>query len=800
MATVGAQDFRFGLDRRRPRSSGAPGTLWDCRNAHITRGGDIEAMRRFEAAYTLPAGTFGLTQAAGQLYTFGSADLAASVPIGVRYVRCVPETAANMVRVLHAKAFLSRVYVIAEYDDGNLRHYYDGVRVVGWDSLADGNSTVNTLATYLASKIAVDPAVFVSASANVVIVTAKVPGVPFTITASAVNVGALAPETRAMATVTITGGTSSPGVNKMTQIAAGASLLLVSPVNWVTSHPATATAIASAITASAVDGYSATATGADINILAPVGQGASANGRTVVATTAGNVTATTMDFSGGVTAIVNDQTAVVATPQPNVAPVSAAQAIATAAISGGSSNPGVNQVSQISAGTVPLMAGSVDWLLSNEATAASVAANINANATANGGYTASQAAGLIAISAPPGSGAFINGIALVATANGVSVDTTNFVGGVDVVAAVTQVSTVTLGGTFGPRDLFTITINGVDYLATGRASGTGTVIFVYRQRIYSPANTVLRYCKLNDASNWMDTSPASGAGFIDFSVLMDGSERISGLAVYAGYAAIFLPKNIFIYNLAPDATTVSQVQSIPNTGTIAGLSALQFGLDSFYLDSTGVRSIRARDISNVAITNDIGTVLDSFIQSWIASVGVGTVEAAEAVIEPFDARYWLAIGTRIFVLSLFSTAQISAWSYYDIGLVFHSFTRIYSRLYARAGDVVYLYGGVNGNAYPAPDEAPITVSLPFMTAGSTNFKEWNSFEMTAFGEWKVTFLVDPDDETQEILYGTAVNETYAGSLRTIVGRTPTVAARFECRSGGHVTLSGFSADYEAVEN
>lgn len=792
MAAIGASDFKYGLDRRRPRAAGAPGTLWDCQNAHITRGGDIEAMRKFEVAYKLPAGTFGLAQAAGQLYTFGSLNLAATVPTGIRYVRCFSDEAqatititggtsspgvnkitqitaaatnllaasvdwvtsnavtatavaaaitantipnggytatasgaiitifapigggasangrvvtptdagnvtttntnfaggvtANMVRVLHAKAFESKIYVIAEFDDGMLRHYFNGIRVTDWDALADANSTVNTLATYLASKIAADSTVSVSASANVVIVTANVPGVPFTISATAIDKG-----------------------------------------------------------------------------------------------------------------VINDQTATVATPQPNVAAVSEVQATATVTVNGGSFNPGVNQVSQITAGGVPLMAAPVDWILSNEATAAAIAAAINTNAAHNGGFTAAEAAGVITISAPPGAGAFDNGIVVAATVNGVSGITTNFVGGISAVTAVAQVSTVTLGGTFETKDLYTITVNAVAYTGTGRASGTGTIVFVYRQRIYSPANTVLLYCALNNAADWHNTDPASGAGLIDFAVLMDGSERISGLAVYAGYVAIFLPKTILIYNLAPDATTVSQVQLIPNTGTIAGLSAQQYGLDSFYLDSSGVRSLRRADITNIAITNDIGTVVDPLIQSWVASVGVGATIVAEAVIEPFDARYWIAIGTRIFVLSLFSTAQVSAWSYYDIGLAFNSFTRIYNRLYARAGDTIYLYGGASGTAYPAAGAAPITVALPFMSAGSpTSFKEWSSFDMACSGAWTVTFLPDPDDETAEIQYGTAINTTYSSSLNATVGRTPLVAIRFNCSSGGQATLSSFSADYKSI--
>jgi hypothetical protein len=71
--------------------------------------------------------------------------------------------------------------------------------------------------------------------------------------------------------------------------------------------------------------------------------------------------------------------------------------------------------------------------------------------------------------------------------------------------------------------------------------------------------------------------------------------------------------------------------------------------------------------------------------------------------------------------------------------------------------------------------------------------------MACFGAWSVTSLVEPTDETQEIFYGTATGTTYGGSLNSIVGRTTMFAIRFDCASGGKVTLSNFSAHFEETE-
>src|SRR4051812_39188578 len=80
------EDFRLGLDRRKHILSLPTGALYEGRNANITRGGEVETCKDFVTKYTLPAGTFGMSAAAGQLFVFGSiAD--PGVPPGVQYQR-----------------------------------------------------------------------------------------------------------------------------------------------------------------------------------------------------------------------------------------------------------------------------------------------------------------------------------------------------------------------------------------------------------------------------------------------------------------------------------------------------------------------------------------------------------------------------------------------------------------------------------------------------------------------------------------------------------------------------------------
>lgn len=108
---------------------------------------------------------------------------------------------------------------------------------------------------------------------------------------------------------TITGGTSGAGVNKVTMITANGINIMSAAVDWTTSHPATATAVAANITSyTSTPNYTAAAVGAVVTVSAVAGSGATPNGFAYVVTVGGDVTVTggTGTMAGGVTACDSD--------------------------------------------------------------------------------------------------------------------------------------------------------------------------------------------------------------------------------------------------------------------------------------------------------------------------------------------------------------------------------------------------------------------------------------------------------------------------------------------------------------
>lgn len=315
MPSITVDDFRFGMDRRRKRVAGLKGTVWNLENGHITRGGDIERAKKLVSTYTLPEGTRSMSAVRGQLYVFGSADLANEVPLGVQYQRLVAPGSPNLVDILDVKAFGGKNYVIAEYDNGHIYHFYDGTRVSDWDSFV--TATPEAIAERLADKVNTSEVATASAFGAVITITASTPGTGFTVSVLSEDGGAdsteditvtqlqanveQVDEVLASGTVTITGGSSGVN-NKITSITIDGVEILSDEASWTGSNEATAIVVAGLITNNeGGHGYSASTDGAEVTITAGGGTGAAPNGFAIVVTVSGDVTVSAdAEMTGGI--------------------------------------------------------------------------------------------------------------------------------------------------------------------------------------------------------------------------------------------------------------------------------------------------------------------------------------------------------------------------------------------------------------------------------------------------------------------------------------------------------------------
>lgn len=368
--------------------------------------------------------------------------------------------------------------------------------------------------------------------------------------------------------------------------------------------------------------------------------------------------------------------------------------------------------------------------------------------------------------------------------------------------ATAQVYTAEIGGTFEPSDQFTITINTEVFTITGGASGTGTSVLTFKQKVYSTAASNLYFCALNAPTQWIS---GTDYGFINMASQVAGQEILNVSEEYQGLMVIFSRNNIRIWSISEDSSVNVFVQTLQNTGTIAPRSVTSYGAnDVFYLAASGIRSIKARDSSNAAYVSDVGTPIDTHIREFMQTLSEEEAANAVGVVDPIDGRFWLGVKNRIYVLSYFPSAKISGFSYYDVDFDIKNFAKAGNRIYVRGTaddgvDYLYLYGGLTGETYAAAGEDEFLIELPFFSAKDpAGNKQLLGFDIVGINKWKVDLLPDPNNDEAKIYLGEAEDVTYGQPRFGVQSTTPLFALTLTCNEAGPATLSALAMHYEGT--
>jgi hypothetical protein len=347
--------------------------------------------------------------------------------------------------------------------------------------------------------------------------------------------------------------------------------------------------------------------------------------------------------------------------------------------------------------------------------------------------------------------------------------------------------------------------NVADWGAGGNnPSGYGTIVRTHRRKVYSPIGSLLWFSELDSATNF-DTT-ASGSGFVNVSNHQSGSDTVTGLAVYQQQLALFSRLVIQLWEMADDDASNAPAQYLFETGTRAPKSITGFGdIDVFYLSDSGVRSLRARSGTNIAGVNDVGTPIDPLINEWVATLTDADIENSCGIVEPKEGRYWLAIGNRVFVFTYFPSKKVSAWTWYEPGVTFTDFVNINGRVYARAGDVIYLYGGANDSSY---DTSRVTAELPFISGGKPGtYKQITGFDFATRGTWDVKLYVNPDEEDgrnggeylDHVALGEVEGITYMQENIGAAAHATHVAPKFVHEAAEYASISQFAIHNDGAE-
>lgn len=276
-------------------------------------------------------------------------------------------------------------------------------------------------------------------------------------------------------------------------------------------------------------------------------------------------------------------------------------------------------------------------------------------------------------------------------------------------------------------------------------SGVPEALLTQTEKVYVGSGPNLFYSGVADSTDFGD-GVAVGAGFEDMSTHAEGSERITALAPYDSLAAIFARRVIQIWSLDPDPTLNRRVQTLSNTGAISTRSVTQFGDgDVFYLDRSGIRSLRSRDSSNSARTTDVGSAIDTLVSDLIEEITETEAANAIGLIEPRDGRFWMIVGNRVFVFSYFTGSKVSAWTEYLPGFTISHAVVFNDRVWVRSGDTVYVYGGT-GETFSYSDNVG-EAWLPYLDGDDpSRAKHLKGVDAAVRGTWQLNLAMDPNSE------------------------------------------------------
>lgn len=795
MGQVWVKEFTGGLDVRRLPETTPGGVLVRGADGHITRGGEFEKRAAFVKAYNNLTGTVGLACTSTGLVVFGNAPRP-FLPTGVEYQRLrLSDASIALKEVLSYDLYDGKLYVVARFADGSVHHFYNGARVEDW---FDG---------------------------------------------------------RARTAFRVTGGTTSSSVQ---DISVGGVSIIGASVSWATSNRATAAAIAAAINAhTSSPDYTAFASGNLVNIVATeAGEGQ--NGREVAVLLAGglainptdvpalsgggttggkpasgsfvitagpgtilpsingvNLTSGAVSWSGdadatasAVAAAINSHTSVPDyTASANGAKVTVRTATNTAAANGKDIDVALTGNLSISRGGaygrarfvvgpalgvpgatirvkiagVNIHASPVAWATSNAATAAAIAAAINSH-TSSPDYTATVNETAVLIDTAD----------MTADHNGKSITFTK-VG----VVPTSKVAPVTGGA--APATTMVPMADGED----DDAFTPGTFVKTVGSKVYSTAGSILHFSGIKEPTQW--TTDAIGAGFINMASENSGSEQLTAVERYQSLLAVFSPSVVQVWYIDPDPELNRQSQILNNTGTFAPRSVAQFGDDDiFYLDGSGLRSLRARDSSNAASTTDIGVPIDALLTAKMDAMTDTEKASAIGLINPIDKRFWLIMKDEVFVFSFFANAKVSAWTTYNLVSYFNGdeipFTAdtavvFNGRVYIRSGADIYVYGGLSGA--PVYDQTSAEAWLPPLDANApTQQKQWTGVDAAVKGAWQISMALEPTLQEYSEVTAYVSETTYNHQRIAVNGSSSHIGLRCRSTEEGPAVLSSVVIHYE----
>lgn len=269
---------------------------------------------------------------------------------------------------------------------------------------------------------------------------------------------------------------------------------------------------------------------------------------------------------------------------------------------------------------------------------------------------------------------------------------------------------------------------------------TPAFCFTYHNKEYILSLARTLFSAVGDPLTYNDPN-GLGNGFVDMDNQTAVPEDLASIGTFQGRLLFFAHRAIQVWSVDANPANWQFLQALENIGTIAKDSVRAIGdIDALFLADVGIASVRSRDVSGNAFVDDLGAAISSLVKEKIIADTDGGVNAC-AVVEPTTGQYWLFLHDTIFVLSYYPSSKVLAWSTYtptdSEGSTFvpEKFIVFQGKVYCRAGNIIYAYGGGTGQVY---DNSLVEVETPWMDLKTPGvIKSAQGFNAAFSGYWKI---------------------------------------------------------------
>lgn len=126
MRSITLSAIKAGMTRLRDKGGASPQTLYDLVNGHVDASGSPTIRPGTIHDVTLPVGTKGLCAFQGKMHVFSANSVVSPDPRYVVNILKHPDTTyvGGLFKIHFAKPYLGFLYVVAEFEDGTVRHYW----------------------------------------------------------------------------------------------------------------------------------------------------------------------------------------------------------------------------------------------------------------------------------------------------------------------------------------------------------------------------------------------------------------------------------------------------------------------------------------------------------------------------------------------------------------------------------------------------------------------------------------------------------------------------------------------------